>query len=156
MNVFKFEKVWYTDYMYEIRVESSFSAAHFLKDYHGKCENLHGHNYKVYAHVRGNGLDDGGMLIDFSELKKVLKEVCDKLDHTNLNDTPEFKQNPSAERIAKYIYDKVLEKMPELSAVENKLSTEAGCCASRALLYAIDVFETESNRARYLTEVTQA
>ena len=96
------------------------------------------------------------MLIDFSELKKVLKEVCDKLDHTNLNDTPEFKQNPSAERIAKYIYDKVLEKMPELSAVENKLSTEAGCCASRALLYAIDVFETENNRARYLTEVTQA
>lgn len=142
--------------MYELRVETNFSAAHFLKDYHGKCEKLHGHNYKVYAHLRGDSLDEGGMLIDFTELKKILKEVCDTLDHTNLNDLPVFKQNPSAERIAKYIYDKLLEKMPELSAVENKLSVEAGCKKSRALLYAVDVFETENNRARYLTEVIQA
>ena len=62
--------------MYEVRVEADFAAAHFLKDYHGKCENLHGHNYKVYVHVRGEVLDNGGMLMDFSILKKNLREIC--------------------------------------------------------------------------------
>ena len=61
--------------MYEVRVEADFAAAHFLKDYHGKCENLHGHNYKVYAHVRGDRLDEGGMLLDFTELKSSLRKV---------------------------------------------------------------------------------
>ena len=55
--------------MYEVRVEADFAAAHFLRDYHGKCENVHGHNYKVYAHVRGAELDAGGMLFDFAVLK---------------------------------------------------------------------------------------
>ena len=90
--------------MYEVRVTADFAAAHFLKDYNGKCENLHGHNYKVYAHVRGNRLDEGGMLLDFTKLKSVLRGVCAELDHTNLNDMPVFKQNPSAERIAKNIF----------------------------------------------------
>ena len=72
--------------MFEVRVEADFAAAHFLRDYNGKCENLHGHNYKVYAHVRGNKLDEGGMLLDFSELKKTLRDVCALLDHYNLNE----------------------------------------------------------------------
>lgn len=141
--------------MFEIRVESHFCAAHFLTNYNGKCENLHGHNYKVYAHVRGDYLDEGGMLIDFAKIKSVLNEVCDSLDHSNLNDLEVFKQNPSAERIAKYIYSEILEKLPELSAKENALIVETGGKPGSALLYAVDVFETETNRARYLTEVKE-
>ncbi|MBP5330067.1 MAG: 6-carboxytetrahydropterin synthase QueD [Spirochaetaceae bacterium] len=122
--------------MFEIRVETEFAAAHFLKDYHGKCENLHGHNYTVFAHAKGNKLDEGGMLLDFGELKSALREVCKTLDHTNLNDLQEngvfvFSQNPSAERIAQYIFNKLKEKLPD------------------APLYAVDVFETSTSRARY-------
>ena len=125
--------------MFEIRVETEFAAAHFLKDYHGKCENLHGHNYTVFAHAKGNKLDEGGMLLDFGELKSTLREVCKTLDHTNLNDLQEngifvFSQNPSAERIAQYIFNKLKEKLPD------------------APLYAVDVFETSTSRARYTEE----
>ena len=72
--------------MFEVRVEADFAAAHYLRDYHGKCERLHGHNYRVLAHARGEELDEGGMLLDFTILKKTLKNVCAELDHTNLND----------------------------------------------------------------------
>jgi 6-pyruvoyltetrahydropterin/6-carboxytetrahydropterin synthase len=118
--------------MFEIRVEADFSAAHFLQDYHGKCENLHGHNYKVFAYARGDELGEGGMLVDFAEVKKHLRAACDFLDHTNLNDIAEFAQNPSAERIARFIFEKLRDKIPSL--------------------YAIDVFETPSNRARYIRD----
>ena len=126
--------------MYEVRVEADFAAAHFLKDYHGKCENLHGHNYKVYAHVRGEKLDEGGMLLDFTELKAALRKVCGLLDHKNLNDFDYFKQNPSAERIATYIAENILKEIPTLK----KNDTDS------AHLYAIDVFETDTSRARYI------
>ena len=66
--------------MFEVRVQADFSAAHFLRDYNGKCENLHGHNYKVFAHAKGEKLNEGGMLLDFSKLKKALREVCKKLE----------------------------------------------------------------------------
>ncbi len=128
--------------MFEVRVNTDFAAAHFLRDYHGKCENLHGHNYKVYAHVRGAGLDQGGMLLDFSEIKKVLKLICGKLDHTNLNDFEVFEQNPSAERIAKYIFDSIVAEIPDLKKTDGK----------KAFLYAVDVFETDTNRARYFVD----
>ena len=97
--------------MFEVRVEADFAAAHFLKDYNGKCENLHGHNYKVFTHVKGTELNEGGMLLDFSLLKKVLKSVCKELDHTNLNDMEIFMNNPSAERIAMYIFNQIIVKM---------------------------------------------
>ena len=129
---------------YEVRVEADFSAAHFLRDYNGKCENLHGHNYKVYAHVRGKELNEGGMLLDFSKLKKALRAVCKELDHTNLNDLPVFDQNPSAERISFYIYTSIIELMKkeglDLSYQKDKKSP---------VLFAIDVFETDTSRARY-------
>ncbi len=128
--------------MFEVRVDTDFAAAHFLRDYHGKCENLHGHNYKVYAHVRGSKLDSGGMLLDFSELKKCLRSVCGQLDHTNLNDVVEFDQNPSAERIAFYIYGKIVGQLPELKKRDD----------GQPFLYAIDVFETDSSRARYIAD----
>ncbi len=132
--------------MYEVRVTADFAAAHFLKDYNGKCENLHGHNYTVYAHVAGDTLDDGGMLLDFTKLKACLREVCARLDHTNLNDMSVFSQNPSAERIAKYIADSLLEKLPELQKAEKDSATKKGS----AFLKAVDVFETPTSRARYL------
>ena len=126
--------------MYEVRVEADFAAAHFLKDYHGKCENLHAHNSKVYAHVRGDRLDEGGMLLDFTELKASLRKVCGLLDHKNLNDFDCFKQNPSAERIASFIAENILEDIPAL------IKKDTG----NAHLYAIDVFETDTSRARYI------
>ena len=126
--------------MYEIRVEADFAAAHFLRDYHGKCENLHGHNYKVYAHVRGSNLNEGGMLLDFTQIKKTLRNVCELLDHKNLNDFDYFDQNPSAERIATFIAGKILESIPEL---KDKNGTH---------LHAIDVFETDTSRARYILD----
>lgn len=133
--------------MYEIRVQADFSAAHFLKDYNGKCENLHGHNYRVYAHAKGEELDDGGMLIDFSKLKGALKSVCNELDHTNLNDMEIFLQNPSAERIAKYIFEKIIEKL-----LEDGIDLGYTKGKKEAWLYAVDVFETDTSRARYNIE----
>ena len=130
--------------MFEVRVTADFAAAHFLRDYNGKCENLHGHNYKVYAHVKGPELNEGGMLLDFSKLKAALRQVCKELDHTNLNDLAVFDQNPSAERIAMYIYNGIIENLKkeglDLSYQKDK-KTPA--------LYAVDVFETETSRARY-------
>lgn len=131
--------------MFEVRVTADFAAAHFLKDYNGKCENLHGHNYKVYAHVRGNKLNEGGMLLDFTKLKSALRLVCKNLDHTNLNDFDYFEQNPSAERIAKYIYEQIIQLLlTEGIDISYKNQTED------AFLYAIDVFETDTSRARYI------
>ena len=130
--------------MFEVRVTADFAAAHFLKDYNGKCENLHGHNYKVYAHVRGPKLNEGVMLMDFSKLKGALREVCKQLDHTNLNDLEVFAQNPSAERIAMYIYNEVVELLKkegiDVSYAEGK---------QEPVLFCVDVFETETSRARY-------
>ncbi len=130
--------------MFEVRVEADFSAAHFLKDYNGKCENLHGHNYKVYAHVKGEELNEGGMLLDFTKLKGALRTICKELDHTNLNDKEIFLQNPSAERIAKYIFDGIIELLSreniDLTYSKNK---------KKAWLYQVDVFETDTSRARY-------
>lgn len=131
--------------MYEVRVTADFAAAHFLKDYNGKCENLHGHNYKIYAHVRGNTLNEGGMLLDFTKLKSALRSVCKSLDHTNLNDFLYFEQNPSAERIAKYIYENIITFLKK----EN-INLEYSKTEDKAYLYAIDVFETDTSRARYI------
>lgn len=130
--------------MFEVRVEADFAAAHFLKDYNGKCENLHGHNYKVYAHVRGSKLNEGGMLLDFTKLKGALRSVCKQLDHTNLNDKDVFEQNPSAERIAMYIYDGII---AELKKEGLDLSFQEG--KTEPVLFAVDVFETDTSRARY-------
>jgi 6-pyruvoyltetrahydropterin/6-carboxytetrahydropterin synthase len=122
--------------MYTVRVEAEFAAAHFLSRYHGKCENLHGHNYRVRLWARGEELSQGGMLADFGVLKKILREITGALDHTNLNDRPEFDNDPSAERIARFIYDQVRQRLPS-----------AGIAAE--LLRAVDVYETPTSMARY-------
>jgi len=101
--------------MFEIKVESDFSSAHRLREYKGKCEELHGHNWKVEVFMESEKLDKSGMVTDFKKIKKLLNEVLKKLDHTFLNDIPYFKKvNPTSENIAKYIFDKLQVKDKKL------------------------------------------
>jgi 6-pyruvoyltetrahydropterin/6-carboxytetrahydropterin synthase len=96
--------------MFEVTIEESFAAGHALRNYRGKCENVHGHNYRCQLTLEGEQLDSIGLLVDFVELKKVVHAVLDRLDHQWLNDFPPFDAlNPSAENIAKYIFDEVSE-----------------------------------------------
>ena len=94
--------------MFEVTIEETFAAGHALRNYRGKCENVHGHNYRCQVTVEGSDVDENGLLVDFVELKKIVHSVLDRLDHQWLNDYPPFdKINPSAENIAKYIFDEV-------------------------------------------------
>ena len=94
--------------MFEIFVEHTFAAGHALRNYKGKCENVHGHNYKVQVGVEGPRLDENGLLFDFAELKKRLRATSEYLDHQFINDLKPFDElNPSAENIAKYFYDEI-------------------------------------------------
>ncbi|MFH1540678.1 MAG: 6-carboxytetrahydropterin synthase QueD [Elusimicrobiota bacterium] len=124
--------------MYSIMVESEFSAAHNLKNYKGKCEKLHGHNYKIRLTVSGETLNKSGMLIDFINLKKILKNVLSKFDHSYLNDISSFDNakggvNPTAENIAKYIYKEI-----RLQIKNYKLQ-----------ITEVTVWETDKNYATY-------
>ncbi|HVB33620.1 MAG TPA: 6-carboxytetrahydropterin synthase QueD [Patescibacteria group bacterium] len=99
--------------MFEIYVEGSFSAGHALRGYKGKCENPHGHNYKVRLTMEGPTLDRTGLLCDFSSLKQSMREVMSGLDHKYLNDQAPFdERNPSAENLAKYFYDETARRFP--------------------------------------------
>lgn len=92
--------------MYEVTVQREFSSGHYLRNYKGKCENPHGHNYKVRITLCGETLDPAGLLLDFRDLKQVMRPVIDRLDHQMLNDLEPFTEiNPSAENLAKYFYD---------------------------------------------------
>jgi 6-pyruvoyltetrahydropterin/6-carboxytetrahydropterin synthase len=122
--------------MYTVRVESDFAAAHFLTHYRGKCERLHGHNYRTRLWVRGPNLDEGGMLVDFGLLKKILRNLTGGLDHTSLNENPALGEDPSAERIARYIF----EKAGEAFKAEG---------LDPAVLHAVEVYETPTSMARY-------
>ena len=94
--------------MYEVTIIKSFSAAHLLAQIGGKCEELHGHNFKVEVTVAAPSLNKSGLLIDFRVVKKWLNEIMDQLDHKHLNEQPYFAGiNPSAENIAKYIYREI-------------------------------------------------
>jgi 6-pyruvoyltetrahydropterin/6-carboxytetrahydropterin synthase len=92
--------------MFEVSVEYTFAAAHALRNYKGKCENVHGHNYRVQVTVAGEKLSEAGLLVDFSDLRKAIRDLAGHLDHQLLNDIIPFDQlNPSAENLAKYISD---------------------------------------------------
>ncbi len=91
--------------MYSIKIESYFSSAHFLRNYKGKCEELHGHNWKVEVNVQSKKLNKAGMVLDFKDLKMELHKVLERLDHKCLNNLAYFKKvNPTSENIAQYIY----------------------------------------------------
>ena len=92
--------------MFELKIVTHFAAAHQLREFDGKCENLHGHNWKVEVYVTGGKLGENGLLIDFRQIKKATEEVLDRLDHQFLNELEEFKTiNPSSENIARYIFE---------------------------------------------------
>jgi 6-pyruvoyltetrahydropterin/6-carboxytetrahydropterin synthase len=119
--------------MYELKVETSFSAAHHLLNYNGACENQHGHNWKVEAYFRGTELDKSNLLIDFKVLKKEVNSILDTLDHKDINTLADFQGvSPSSETLSKYIYTKLKEKI--------------------ACTYKVSVWETERACASYFEE----
>jgi len=97
---------------YEVKIVSDFSAAHNLRNFRGKCENLHGHNWKVEVVLRGRELDGSGMLIDFKEIKEATRELLQEVDHQYLNDLPFFREhNPSSENIARYLFERLAQRL---------------------------------------------
>jgi 6-pyruvoyltetrahydropterin/6-carboxytetrahydropterin synthase len=122
--------------MYEVSVDETFAAAHNLRDYHGKCEDLHGHNYKVRVVLAGKELDSTGLLYDFVELKRVIQDVIGSLDHKYLNELAPFDTlNPSAENIARHIF--------------NRAATELPKAPNAAAISSVTVWETETSAATY-------
>jgi 6-pyruvoyltetrahydropterin/6-carboxytetrahydropterin synthase len=108
--------------LFFITVEKDFDAAHFLRNYRGKCENLHGHRYVVRATVKAAKLDDNGLAYDFTALKQALGAIIARFDHTNLNDIAPFdKINPSAENIATTIYKKLKPKLKGEPVIIDKI-----------------------------------
>jgi 6-pyruvoyltetrahydropterin/6-carboxytetrahydropterin synthase len=98
--------------MYEIYIETHFSAAHHLRNYRGKCEAPHGHNWIVDVYVQCTTLNEIGIGIDFKDIKDATKELLEDLDHTDLNELLPFKiENPTSENIAKYIYRELSKKL---------------------------------------------
>ena len=99
--------------MFEVTVEETFAAGHALRNYHGKCENVHGHNYRVQITMEGEELNDAGLLVDFADVKRLVRAVVARLDHQFLNDLAPFDAiNPSAENMARYFYDEISGGLP--------------------------------------------
>jgi len=120
--------------MYDIFVKTHFSGAHHLRDYPGDCERPHGHNWKVKVTARATALDECGMGLDFTVLKKKVKEVINLLDHKDLNNLEYFQdKNPSSEFIATFIFDKLA---PEISH-------------ERYSIYSVQVMETDNQGCTY-------
>jgi 6-pyruvoyltetrahydropterin/6-carboxytetrahydropterin synthase len=123
--------------MFEVTVEDSFAAGHYLRNYKGKCENPHGHNYKVRVTLAGKELDKAGLLLDFKDLREVMKHVIDRFDHQMINELEPFTvMNPSAENLAKYFYE---ETNGRLRSATN----------GRVWVKTVTVFETDTTTATY-------
>jgi 6-pyruvoyltetrahydropterin/6-carboxytetrahydropterin synthase len=123
--------------MFEVTVEDTFAAGHYLRNYKGKCENPHGHNYRVRVTLAGAELDKAGLLLDFKDLRAVMKPVIDRLDHQMMNDIEPFTTlNPSAENLAKYFYDE--------TNVRLKAQTDG-----RVFVKTVKIFETDETTATY-------
>jgi 6-pyruvoyltetrahydropterin/6-carboxytetrahydropterin synthase len=96
--------------MFELKIVTQFAAAHHLRNFKGKCENLHGHNWTVEVFVRAETLDDTGLVRDFGEIKQETHKVLSELDHQYLNDLAPFRiENPSSEHIARYLFNRLSE-----------------------------------------------
>lgn len=121
--------------MYQASIQTHFSAAHFLRNYKGDCENLHGHNWKVEVTVSRETLDETGMAIDFILLKQKTNDIIKNLDHKHLNEIPYFSEiNPSSENIAAYLFNQLEEKLK----------------ATAVKLIKVSVWESETSKASYL------
>jgi 6-pyruvoyltetrahydropterin/6-carboxytetrahydropterin synthase len=122
--------------MFQVSVEETFSAGHALRGYHGKCENPHGHNYRVRVTLEGAQLDSIGLLCDFTELKQVMRGIIASLDHQFMNDLEMFRTvNPSAENMAKYFYDEITRQLKSLPPGARVTDTI--------------IWETDTTRAQY-------
>ncbi len=122
--------------MFQVSVDETFSAGHALRGYRGKCENPHGHNYKVRIVIEGLSLVSIGLLYDFTELKSVIREIIGGMDHKFLNDQPPFDLiNPSAENLAKFFYDTT--------------SRQTKALPEGAKIAAVTVWETDTTSATY-------
>jgi len=123
--------------MFELKIKKSFAGAHHLRDYQGKCENLHGHNWMVYLYIQGEKQQKNGILLDFKTMKRCLNDILEDLDHHYLNEIEPFKtQNPSAENLAQYIFTEAQERMD--------WSENPGARVSK-----VTVFETDQSSASY-------
>ena len=123
--------------MYEVTVEDTFSSGHYLRNYRGKCEKPHGHNYRVRVTLSGEELDQAGLLLDFKDLKEVLRPVVNYLDHQMMNELEPFTNlNPSAENIAKYFFDRTNEHLKDKTN-------------GRVRVKDITIWETDTTTARY-------
>jgi 6-pyruvoyltetrahydropterin/6-carboxytetrahydropterin synthase len=123
--------------MFEVTVEDSFAAGHYLRNYKGKCENPHGHNYKIRLTLAATELDRAGLLLDFKDVREVMKQVIERLDHQMINEVAPFTEiNPSAENLAKYFYD---ESSSRLQSVTQ----------GRVRIKDVTVFETDTTAATY-------
>ena len=119
--------------MFEVTIEETFAAGHALRNYKGKCENVHGHNYRCQVSIAGAELNEIGLLVDFVELKKALHAVIDRMDHQWLNELPPFdKLNPSAENMARFIYEEVAAILPVPSgaAIQSVRLWETDTCSA--------------------------
>lgn len=100
--------------MFVVSVQAHYDSAHFLRNYHGKCERMHGHRYVVELALTATELDQAGIAYDFVDVKKALRGVADYLDHQNLNELPPFTElEPSAENQARYIYEEMKRLLPQ-------------------------------------------
>ena len=119
-------------------IERNFSSAHQLRGYKGKCENLHGHNYKIEIYARGRELNNIGLLVDFVELKEAANDLVTYLDHKNLNELEPFveEQNPSAENLARFILERLAVRLDD----------------DRVKIYKVRCFETPTSVATYQVE----
>ena len=130
--------------MYELVVESEFSAAHRLREYRGACEKLHGHNYRVELVVASEKLDAMGLVVDFRELKRLLHQAAERFDHAYLNEVAEFrKQNPTAENVARVLFEECARRMPRGVRAQSVTVWESPRCGAR---YSVSAKESSSPR----------
>ena len=124
--------------MFEVTVEAGFSSGHYLRNYRGKCENPHGHNYKVFVPLVGEELDETGLLLDFKLLKQVMRPTVEYLDHFMINDLAPFDEeiNPSAENLARYFYQQTSKQVHEMTG-------------GRVRVKDCTLYETDTSFARY-------
>jgi 6-pyruvoyltetrahydropterin/6-carboxytetrahydropterin synthase len=125
--------------MFQVSVDEEFSAGHALRGYQGKCENVHGHNYKVRVTLQGPRLDSIGLLCDFTHIKRAIRQIIAGVDHKFLNDQAPFDTvNPSAENLAKYFYEETTRQLPD--------------SAEGARITSITIWETDATSATYWSE----
>ena len=133
--------------MFQVWVEESFAAGHALRGYRGKCENVHGHNYKVRVTLEGEALNSIGLLCDFKDLKDAIHSTIRKLDHQFLNEVPPFDQlNPSAENLARYFHDEVSRFLTQQSASTPGNGNPPGAPCQ---VQQVTVWETDNTTATY-------